>query len=58
MEAEPDAPQRLILNGTEAFSLVALAGGCRFVAAYPMTPGSPVLHFGLWTNENGGASTP
>jgi 2-oxoglutarate ferredoxin oxidoreductase subunit alpha len=45
MQAIPDAPQRLILNGTEAFSLGALAGGCRFVAAYPMTPGSPVLHW-------------
>ncbi len=45
MEAVPDAPPRMILNGTEAFSLGALAGGCRFVSAYPMTPGSPVLHW-------------
>jgi 2-oxoglutarate ferredoxin oxidoreductase subunit alpha len=35
----------MVLNGTEAFSLGALAGGCRFVAGYPMTPGSPVLHW-------------
>ncbi len=45
MEAVPDGPARLILNGNEAFALGALAGGCRFVAAYPMTPGSPVLHW-------------
>ena len=45
MQAVADAPQRLILNGNEAFALGALAGGCRFVAAYPMTPGSPVLHW-------------
>ncbi len=45
MDAVPDAPRRLILNGNEAFGLGALAGGCRFVAAYPMTPGSPVLHW-------------
>ena len=45
MEALPDAPSRMILNGNEAFALGALAGGCRFVAAYPMTPGSPVLHW-------------
>ncbi len=45
MEAIPDAPPRLILNGNEAFALGALAGGCRFVAAYPMTPGTPVLHW-------------
>jgi len=41
----PDAPPRMVLNGTEAFSLGALAGGCRFAAGYPMTPGSPVLHW-------------
>jgi 2-oxoglutarate ferredoxin oxidoreductase subunit alpha len=45
LEAVPDAPTRMLLSGTEAFSLGALAGGCRFVAAYPMTPGSPVLHW-------------
>jgi 2-oxoglutarate ferredoxin oxidoreductase subunit alpha len=41
----PDAPRRIVLNGTSAFALGALAGGCRFVAGYPMTPGSPVLHW-------------
>ena len=45
VEAVPDAPSRMILNGNEAFALGALAGGCRFVATYPMTPGSPVLHW-------------
>ena len=44
LERNPDAPPRMVLNGTEAFSLGALAGGCRFVAGYPMTPGSLVLH--------------
>lgn len=41
----PGAPRRMVVNGTQAFSLGALAGGCRFVAGYPMTPGSPVLHW-------------
>ncbi|NIO72661.1 MAG: 2-oxoacid:acceptor oxidoreductase subunit alpha [Anaerolineae bacterium] len=45
LERNPDAPPRMVLNGTEAFSLGALAGGCRFVAGYPMTPGSLVLHW-------------
>jgi 2-oxoglutarate/2-oxoacid ferredoxin oxidoreductase subunit alpha len=45
LHAVPDAPQRIMLNGTQAFSMGALAGGCRFVSGYPMTPGSPVL---LW----------
>jgi 2-oxoglutarate ferredoxin oxidoreductase subunit alpha len=41
----PDAPQRMVINGTQAFSMGALAGGCRFASGYPMTPGSPVLHW-------------
>ena len=45
VERIPDAPPRMVLNGTEAFSLGALAGGCRFVAGYPMTPGSLALHW-------------
>ena len=57
MEAVPDAPTRLILNGNEAFSMGALAGGCRFVAAYPMTPGSPVLHWFAAHAEEYGAVT-
>jgi len=45
LERIPDVPPRMVLNGTEAFSLGALGGGCRFVAGYPMTPGSLVLHW-------------
>lgn len=45
LETIPGAPPRMVLNGTEAFSLGALSGGCRFVSGYPMTPGSPVLHW-------------
>jgi 2-oxoglutarate ferredoxin oxidoreductase subunit alpha len=41
----PDAPPRVAINGTAAFALGALAGGCGFAAGYPMTPGSPVLHW-------------
>jgi 2-oxoglutarate ferredoxin oxidoreductase subunit alpha len=45
LERNPEAPPRMVVNGTQAFSLGALAGGCRFVTGYPMTPGSPVLHW-------------
>jgi 2-oxoglutarate ferredoxin oxidoreductase subunit alpha len=45
LQSIPEAPERMALNGTEAFALGALAGGCRFVSGYPMTPGSPVLHW-------------
>ena len=41
----PGAPSRMVLNGTDAFSMGALAGGCRFVSGYPMTPGSLALHW-------------
>lgn len=44
-EAVPGAPPRMLLNGNQAFALGALAGGCRFVCGYPMTPGSPVLEW-------------
>jgi 2-oxoglutarate ferredoxin oxidoreductase subunit alpha len=40
-----DAPARMVINGTDAFSMGALAGGCRFVSGYPMTPGSLALHW-------------
>jgi 2-oxoglutarate ferredoxin oxidoreductase subunit alpha len=34
---------RAILSGNEAVALGALAGGCKFAAGYPMTPGSGIL---------------
>lgn len=41
--ASPGKPrQDLHLTGTEAFSLGAIAGGCNFVSAYPMSPASGV----------------
>jgi 2-oxoglutarate ferredoxin oxidoreductase subunit alpha len=43
--SSPDAPARMVMDGTAAFSMGALAGGCRFASGYPMTPGSPVLHW-------------
>ncbi len=46
--AEP--PERILINGTQAFALGALAGGGRFVSGYPMTPGSPVL---IWFAQHG-----
>lgn len=37
--------QDLHLTGTEAVSLGAMAGGCNFVSAYPMSPSTGVLAF-------------
>jgi 2-oxoglutarate ferredoxin oxidoreductase subunit alpha len=33
------------LSGTEAIGIGALAGGCNFIASYPMSPGTGVLAF-------------
>lgn len=35
----------LLLMGNEAIGLGAMASGCRFIAAYPITPASDVLEF-------------
>lgn len=35
--------RRLILSGNEALALGAIAGGCKFAAGYPMTPGTGIL---------------
>jgi len=35
----------LVLTGNEAIGLAALAGGCNFYSAYPMTPSTSILHF-------------
>ncbi len=36
---------RIFLTGSEAIGLGALNAGCKFYAAYPMTPATPILHF-------------
>jgi 2-oxoglutarate/2-oxoacid ferredoxin oxidoreductase subunit alpha len=39
------APRRMLLNGNESLSVGILAGGCKFVAGYPMTPSSSILEY-------------
>jgi len=39
------APERILLTGNEAIGIGAIKAGCKFYAAYPMTPTSPILHF-------------
>lgn len=36
---------QILLNGSEAVGLGALAGGCNFVSSYPMSPSTGVLTF-------------
>lgn len=37
--------RQMLLNGNEALSLGAIAGGCKFIASYPMTPASSILEY-------------
>ncbi|MBX6378515.1 MAG: 2-oxoacid:acceptor oxidoreductase subunit alpha, partial [Clostridia bacterium] len=36
---------RMVLHGNHALALGALAGGCRFIAAYPMTPATSLFEY-------------
>ncbi len=36
---------KLLISGTEAVALGAIAGGCNFIASYPMSPSTGVLTF-------------
>ena len=40
-----DGHKRMILSGNQAIALGAVAGGCKFYSAYPMTPASSILHW-------------
>ncbi len=41
--AQPE--QKIFVTGNEAIGLGAIQGGCKFYAAYPMTPSSTILGF-------------
>lgn len=40
-----DSRRRMLIHGNHAFALGALAGGCRFIAAYPMTPATSIFEY-------------
>ncbi len=42
---DEDISDEILLNGNQAVGLGALAGGCNFVAAYPMSPSTGTLVF-------------
>lgn len=39
----PDKEQQMVITGNDALALGAIKAGCKFYAAYPMTPASSVL---------------
>jgi 2-oxoglutarate ferredoxin oxidoreductase subunit alpha len=40
-----EVKQRMLLGGVEAIALGALASGCKFYAAYPMTPSTGIMNY-------------
>jgi len=36
---------QVLLSGTDSIGIGALAGGCNFISAYPMSPSTGVIHF-------------
>src|SRR3989339_1988536 len=42
---DPAVTQQLVMSGAEALALGAMAGGCNFIAAYPMTPSTSTFTF-------------
>lgn len=54
--AKPQGSQtpKLVLTGNDAISLGVVLGGCKFYAAYPMTPASSILHtLASWAEKVG-----
>jgi 2-oxoglutarate ferredoxin oxidoreductase subunit alpha len=45
IKPDADVEQQVLLNGSEAVALGAIAGGCNFIASYPMSPSTGVLAF-------------
>ncbi len=45
VQKDPEVDDNILLNGTEAVGIGALAGGCNFVSAYPMSPSTGVFTF-------------
>jgi len=43
--ADASVEEQVLLNGSEAVALGAIAGGCNFIASYPMSPSTGVLAF-------------
>jgi 2-oxoglutarate ferredoxin oxidoreductase subunit alpha len=45
IRSDADVKDQILLKGAEAVGLGAIAGGCNFIAAYPMSPSTGVLVF-------------
>jgi 2-oxoglutarate ferredoxin oxidoreductase subunit alpha len=43
--ANPDGVKRMVVSGNDAMALGAIAAGCKFMAAYPMTPVTSIMEY-------------
>ena len=41
----PEVGQSILINGNQAITLGALAAGCKFYSAYPMTPSTSIMNY-------------
>lgn len=46
--------EKIFITGNEAIALGAIAGGCQFYCAYPMTPSTSILHYLVKTQRETG----
>jgi 2-oxoglutarate ferredoxin oxidoreductase subunit alpha len=44
LDATSQKTKKLVLSGNDAICLGAIEAGCKFMASYPMTPASSILH--------------
>jgi 2-oxoglutarate/2-oxoacid ferredoxin oxidoreductase subunit alpha len=45
IKKDPKIRDELLLNGTEVVGFGCIAGGCKFMSSYPMTPSTPLQNF-------------
>ncbi len=45
LKPDPAAAEQMLISGVEAVGLGAIAGGCNFIGAYPMSPSTGLLTF-------------
>lgn len=45
IKKDPPIRDELLLNGTEVVGFGCIAGGCKFMSSYPMTPSTPLQTF-------------
>ncbi|MCC7560707.1 MAG: 2-oxoacid:acceptor oxidoreductase subunit alpha [Methanobacterium sp.] len=45
LQGQSSVRDEILINGTDAVGLGCLAGGCRFISSYPMTPSTPLQNF-------------